>query len=441
MMPPEFKRYVLLKAFLFSTAALAATDTKTDAPFEELPDPSQEALKSATPKESEDILKPTKDASKAKAAKKILTPKKADIPKEIRDLEEKFELLEETEKLAPGESRKNRVGVTRIPEPGDELEPEEKFSRVPLHPPMSNANWVRWSGPRLDKTHRIRNKDTLWGLSDILFGNPHIWPKVWHLNAKLDNPHVIHPGYFLQFHPGSPNAAPQLSISGAFTKEERIPLQTADKNMTHLERIEAKLRSQVNSPDPPFKFFLLDKLPSIETRITVPEALERVLLYEGDQVPMRIRDGEYNVIRTDIIKNNRLSAYRVRWLGILKAENGMATVTKAYAEISEGDLVIDRTFKLNPISVHEASINQSQWRNTHFLPLHEGYSEVYGEEMAVGIKFAGAGVGPDPGALLNVQDRIGRTIGTLLLLDRDGTVGTGWVIESSREIKSDDLIR
>lgn len=40
----------------------------------------------------------------------------------------------------------------------------------------------------------VEKGDTLWDISTIFLDSPWLWPKIWHANPQIKNPHLIYPG-------------------------------------------------------------------------------------------------------------------------------------------------------------------------------------------------------------------------------------------------------
>ncbi len=71
-------------------------------------------------------------------------------------------------------------------------------------------------------TYNIQEKDTLWDISQVLFGDPNYWPKLWSTNPFITNPHLIQPTDTLGFVHGTEGSPPSLSIiTGGLTQTKK----------------------------------------------------------------------------------------------------------------------------------------------------------------------------------------------------------------------------
>lgn len=65
------------------------------------------------------------------------------------------------------------------------------------------------------ESYRIQSGETLWSLSQTLYGDGHYWPRVWAQNRSITNPHLIRPGHTLQFILGSEEDTPSFRVTEA----------------------------------------------------------------------------------------------------------------------------------------------------------------------------------------------------------------------------------
>jgi nucleoid-associated protein YgaU len=77
--------------------------------------------------------------------------------------------------------------------------------------------------PNTPDVYVIEKGDTLWDLSQKFLNNPWYWPKIWSLNAYIENPHWIYPGNKLKIIPGQggPQAPAQVEQAPEPTNDER----------------------------------------------------------------------------------------------------------------------------------------------------------------------------------------------------------------------------
>lgn len=65
----------------------------------------------------------------------------------------------------------------------------------------------------LTEAYRLQKGETLWSLSEMLYGDGNYWPRVWAQNKGISNPHLIRPGHELQLLLGSEDETPAFRFS------------------------------------------------------------------------------------------------------------------------------------------------------------------------------------------------------------------------------------
>lgn len=63
------------------------------------------------------------------------------------------------------------------------------------------------------ENYKIQTGETLWSLSEMLYGDGNYWPRVW---AQSRKPHLVRPGHHLQFLMGSEDETPAFRFSEDF---------------------------------------------------------------------------------------------------------------------------------------------------------------------------------------------------------------------------------
>ncbi len=90
-------------------------------------------------------------------------------------------------------------------------------------------NWEQISKTKQTEVYSIQRKDTLSELSQVFFGTPNYWPKIWSLNSYIGNPHLIYPGNKVGFYLGSVDGpAPQVFLGSGAPKPQESSIYALD---------------------------------------------------------------------------------------------------------------------------------------------------------------------------------------------------------------------
>lgn len=82
-----------------------------------------------------------------------------------------------------------------------------KFNNEPVE------NWeALFEKSGVEKHYTVQKRDSLYDISKTLFGDPHFWPKIWSMNSKITNPHLISKGQVIYFAGGTEHTAPSIGI-------------------------------------------------------------------------------------------------------------------------------------------------------------------------------------------------------------------------------------
>ncbi len=168
---------------------------------------------------------------------------------------------------------------------GDEpdLHKEERFHKIYKQyneQPTSDEAWEKAVGDRKAQVYKVHKGDTLWEVSNTLFGDPQYWPKVWSLNtSQIANPHEINPDMAIQFFPGTMDDPPTLAIvkkdeSEEKTEVEESPVPEPENPIAPEDIPKSKKHSKVLKELPPsIPLYRLGSvsIPPVEVQIPPPK--------------------------------------------------------------------------------------------------------------------------------------------------------------------------
>ncbi|NCN26634.1 LysM peptidoglycan-binding domain-containing protein [bacterium] len=378
----------------------------------------------------------------------------SDIPDDILELERSFEedgaSLEDQDvlvsELDQGLPSGKPFGLEE--DPGASLPPSEKFSRVPLRPQMSDRSWLRYAGPYHEKVYKVKKGDSLWVISERLFGNPHLWPKVWQLNAVLGNAHILKPGRELLFTPGNGNSAPMLAFKAIPGRNDLYlpPLVGHLKAGGLSDKISSALQDSENGFNR-FRSFLLKNLPEVVSKIPRDDRSgNKIVFGKGDKFQIKdIPPGEYAIVRMKDPEVRKVSAKILWWLGTITVreminENDLnAEISQSFESITHGDLIVMRTFAQAPLALHNEVLGPERRHEVKLVNIDTSLITLSAEDYLIGAKFSNEATGPSLGGIINLY-REKDWVASAVLIDRDEDVGTFWVVESNREVLASDYV-
>ena len=121
-------------------------------------------------------------------------------------------------------SKAKRTVVRNSDDPDQQVEKKfyQNYMRYNAEP-TSTEQWSAATFGRSAEVYIVQKGDTLWTISETLFGDSLFWPKIWALNRQgITNPHYILPGMRVNFFPGSSEDVPTLAV-GEFSPHPGSP--------------------------------------------------------------------------------------------------------------------------------------------------------------------------------------------------------------------------
>ena len=171
--------------------------------------------------------------------------------------------------------------------------------------PTSQEQWLQILGDGDGEYYKIRSGDTLWDISQTLFGDGHFWTKVWSQNQNIKNPHLLKTGGKIVFIPGSESSAPVYGVL-----EERVLSKKSESSSndggSEVEEVEV---TEVGDTE----------VEVTENRVELPppvKALKPVLKKIPPSLPEIKGDPKlFGAFGIDIVPFNRPPSFDYRYIG------------------------------------------------------------------------------------------------------------------------------
>ena len=196
-----------------------------DAPKAQEKVPEQEILKDedlvekkteVNTEESENTSKIKKQGSLKRSRDGLKVKPKLTQKKESKPLSQKIQKKSKQKSYVEEEKSKYNIDVQNLHSDDPDLKLEKSFNSIyktyNINPTSIDA-WEAATAKQEKREYVVQKGDTLWSISQILFGDPSFWPKIWALNKQgILNPHFILPNSKIYFYMGDAESAPTLSV-------------------------------------------------------------------------------------------------------------------------------------------------------------------------------------------------------------------------------------
>ncbi len=180
----------------------------------------------------------------------------------------------------------------------------------------------------LMESYRLQKGESLWGLSQMLYGDGAYWPKVWAQNKSITNPHLVRPGHTLQLMLGSEDQTPAFRFS------------ESDDSGIELAAAQVPGGSQVEVPPPEISPRPVLKIPSsfpdwqevYHSRKDDFEIDDSKLLFKRNRIPDKIfvsgyvQDGELDAYGSFLENENESGLPVAMQYIFIKIKKGMGHI-------------------------------------------------------------------------------------------------------------------
>jgi len=204
-----------------------------------------------------------------------------------------------------------------------------------------------------ERDYIVKDGDTLWDISQRFYNDPFLWPRLWHQNQYITNPHYIYPGARIRLYPYKVLIEEEVKPP---TVEEVEPLLPPKEEVPPPLPPPPEVIRLVLYPEIRSAGFITDEMEGIGR--VVAAKVDKLQLVDEDEIYINFQKGlavqkgdEFTIFRVGepikhpVIKK-KVVGRKVQILGravIIKAEEGRAQtalITRSYDAVIKGDEVV-----------------------------------------------------------------------------------------------------